>query len=62
MSDRLEITFAPLNADPETVTVALAGDGLALGTKVREFDIQVCWHHQQSRGRGRLQGQIQIDD
>ena len=38
MSDRLEITFAPLNADPETVTVALAGDGLALGTKVREFE------------------------
>src|SRR6185437_13621116 len=38
MSDRLEITFAPLNADPETVTVVLAGDGLALGTKARELE------------------------
>ena len=38
MSDRLEIAFAPLNADPETVTVVLAGDGLAFGARAREFD------------------------
>ncbi len=38
MSDRLEITFAPLNADPETVTVVFAGDGVVFGTKAREFD------------------------
>jgi leucyl aminopeptidase len=38
MSDRLEIAFAPLNADPETVTVVFAGDGVALGAKGHEFD------------------------
>ena len=38
MSDRLEITFSPLNADPETVTVVLAGDGLSLGARAREFE------------------------
>ncbi|MBS0233559.1 MAG: leucyl aminopeptidase [Proteobacteria bacterium] len=38
MSDRLEITFAPLNADPETVTVVFAGDGVVFGAKAREFD------------------------
>jgi leucyl aminopeptidase len=38
MSDRFDITFAPLNADHETVTVVLAGDGLALGAKARDLD------------------------
>jgi leucyl aminopeptidase len=38
MSDRLDITFAPLNADPESVTVVLAGEGLSFGTKAREFE------------------------
>jgi leucyl aminopeptidase len=38
MSDRLEITFASLNADPEAVTVILAGDGVELGPKAREFE------------------------
>lgn len=38
MSDRLEIAFAPLNAELETVTVVFAGDGLVLGTRAREFD------------------------
>jgi leucyl aminopeptidase len=38
MSDRFEITFAPLNADPETVTVLLAGEGLELSSKARDFD------------------------
>jgi leucyl aminopeptidase len=38
MSDRLEIAFAPLTADPETVTVIFAGDGVVLGAKAKEFD------------------------
>jgi leucyl aminopeptidase len=38
MSDRFEVTFAPLSADPETVTVLLAGEGLELGSKARDFD------------------------
>lgn len=38
MSDRLDISFAPLSAEPETVTVVLAADGLELGTKARELD------------------------
>jgi leucyl aminopeptidase len=38
MSERFEITFAPLNADPETATVVLAGEGLRLGAKARELD------------------------
>jgi leucyl aminopeptidase len=38
MSDRLEIAFAALNAEPETVAVVFAGDGLVLGAKAREFD------------------------
>ena len=61
MSDRLEITFAPLNADPEPVTVVLAGDGLALARK-RAKSIQICGRRQQGRGRRRLQRQIQVDD
>jgi leucyl aminopeptidase len=38
MSDRFEITFASLSADPETVTVILAGEGLDLGSKARELE------------------------
>ncbi len=38
MSDRLEITFASLSAEPEAVTVILAGDGLDLGSKARELE------------------------
>ncbi|MBY0559234.1 leucyl aminopeptidase [Hyphomicrobium sp.] len=38
MSDRLEVTFAPLNAETESVTVALAGDGLVLGSRARELE------------------------
>lgn len=38
MSDRLEISFVPLAADPEPVTVVLTGEGLALGPKAREFE------------------------
>jgi len=38
MSERFEISFAPLNADPEEVTVILAGDGLELGSKARELE------------------------
>ena len=38
MSDRFEITFAALNAEPESVSVVFAGDGLALGSKARELD------------------------
>ena len=41
MSDRLEITFAALNAEPEPTTVVLAGDGLELGPKARELDTQI---------------------
>lgn len=38
MSERFEITFAPLSADPEAVTVILAGDGVELGCKARELE------------------------
>jgi leucyl aminopeptidase len=38
MSERFEITFASLNADPEAVTVILAGDGVELGSKARELE------------------------
>jgi leucyl aminopeptidase len=38
MSERFEISFAPLNADPEEATVILAGDGLELGSKARELE------------------------
>jgi leucyl aminopeptidase len=38
MSDRLEITFAPLNAASEAVTVILAGEGLALGSRAQELE------------------------
>ena len=38
MSDRFEITFASLGADPEAVTVILAGDGLDLGSKAKELE------------------------
>ena len=38
MSERFEITFASLSADPEAVTVILAGDGLELGPKARELE------------------------
>ncbi|MGO4683457.1 leucyl aminopeptidase [Hyphomicrobium sp. 2TAF46] len=38
MSDRLEIAFAPLNAEPDSVTVVFAADGMSLGSKAREFE------------------------
>ncbi|AGK57750.1 leucyl aminopeptidase [Hyphomicrobium denitrificans 1NES1] len=38
MSERFEITFASLSADPEAVTVILAGEGLELGSKARELE------------------------
>lgn len=38
MSDRFEIAFTPLNAEPGTVTVVFAGEGLVFGSKAREFD------------------------
>jgi leucyl aminopeptidase len=38
MSDRLEVTFAPLTADPESVSVVLAGEALSLGAKAGEFE------------------------
>jgi leucyl aminopeptidase len=42
MSDRLEITFAPLSAEPEKVSVVFAGDGLLLGSRAREFDTKAA--------------------
>ncbi|MFA9443362.1 MAG: leucyl aminopeptidase [Hyphomicrobium sp.] len=38
MSDRPEIVFAPLGADPEAMCVVLADDDMALGTRAKEFD------------------------
>ena len=38
MSDRLDISFAALNAELEAVTVALAADGLELGPKAKDLD------------------------
>ena len=38
MSDRLDISFAALSADPEAASVVLAADGLDLGAKARELD------------------------
>jgi leucyl aminopeptidase len=38
MSDRLDIAFAALSAEPEQTIVLFAGDGLEFGSKGREFD------------------------
>ncbi|MFN0219137.1 MAG: leucyl aminopeptidase [Hyphomicrobium sp.] len=38
MSDRLEISFAPLAAELESAAVILAGEGLELGAKGRDLD------------------------
>ncbi len=38
MSDRLDISFAALSADPEATSVVFAADGLDLGAKARELD------------------------
>ncbi|NOT71906.1 MAG: leucyl aminopeptidase [Hyphomicrobium sp.] len=38
MSDRLDISFAALNAEPETAAVVLVADGLELGSKARDLD------------------------
>lgn len=38
MSDRFEITFAPLSSDLEATTVVLAADGLELGAKAKDLD------------------------
>ena len=38
MSDRLDISFAPLSADLESTAVVLASDGVELGPKARELD------------------------
>jgi leucyl aminopeptidase len=38
MTDRPEIVFAPLSADPEPTCVVLAGDDVALGARARELD------------------------
>ena len=38
MSDRLDVTFAAVNADPEATCVVLAADGLELGSRAREID------------------------
>jgi leucyl aminopeptidase len=38
MSERFEVTFASPSADPEAVTVILAGEGLEFGSKARELE------------------------
>ena len=38
MSDRLDISFSPLTAEPESATVVFAADGVELGTKARDLD------------------------
>ncbi len=38
MTNRPEIVFAPLSADPETTCVVLAGEDVALGARARELD------------------------
>ncbi|MBR2536321.1 MAG: leucyl aminopeptidase [Hyphomicrobium sp.] len=38
MSDRLDISFAALNAELEPITVVLAGDGVELGSKAKDLD------------------------
>jgi leucyl aminopeptidase len=38
MSDRLDISFAALSAEPEATAVVLVGDGVDLGPKGREID------------------------
>jgi leucyl aminopeptidase len=38
MTNRPEIVFAPLSADPEPTCVVLAGDGVALGGRGKELD------------------------
>jgi leucyl aminopeptidase len=38
MSDRLDVSFQSLSADPEAVTVILAADGMELASKAQDFD------------------------
>ena len=38
MSDRLDISFAALNADPEAACAVLCAEGLELGPKAKEID------------------------
>ncbi len=38
MTNRPEIVFAPLSAEPESTCVVLAGDDMALGARARELD------------------------
>ncbi len=38
MSDRLDISFASLSADPEAVTVVLSAEGNELGSKAKDLD------------------------
>ncbi len=38
MSDRFDISFAPLIADPEPITVVLVADGCELGPKAKDLD------------------------
>src|SRR5262245_19665550 len=56
MSDRLEITFAPLNAELETVTVVFAGDGLVLGSKARELETKSASAVSKAAGAAEFKG------
>ena len=38
MTNRPEIVFAPLSAEPEPTCIVLAGDGMAIGSRARELD------------------------
>ena len=38
MSDRLDVSFVAMSTEPEATTVVLAGDGLELGPKAKDFD------------------------
>src|SRR5690349_19862850 len=38
MTRNLEIAFAPLSAEPEATCLVLAGEDMALGTRVKELD------------------------
>jgi leucyl aminopeptidase len=64
MSDRLEITFAPLNAELETVTVVFAGDGLVLGAKARELETKSASSVSKAAGaadfKGKYKSSIEI--
>lgn len=64
MSDRLDISFAALSADPEAVTVILAGDDLEFGAKAKELDSKSAGAISKAAAaadyKGKLKGTLEV--